>query len=274
MTDPNQSPEPADLFEDSELTTELRHLLGPDLASVLQAATSGSRRKLHTAERAWAASVVAALDIDISVVGMDRVDPDGQYVVAPLHEGFADVLALLELPLDLNWVIRDELLELPYFGDYLRMAGHIAVEPESPRAALRTMYEQVGVTIADGESLVVFPQGSLLGVDIAFRAGVFRLAERTGLPVLPVVLTGSHLVWEYPFQRTLRHGQSIRMEILEPIDPTLAMADMRELERDMKQRALAVTTAPARRYVPERDGTWDGYSFALDPDFAPTAVDA
>ncbi len=272
MTHPEPSIEPADLFKQEELTAELRDLLGPHLATVLQAAVSGSRPKLHGAERAWAAAAVAALDIDISMVGLDRVDPGGQYVVASLHEGFPDVLALLQLPLDLNWVIRDELLELPYFGDYLRTAGHIAVDPESPRTALRTIFKKASATIAAGESLVVFPQGSLLGIDIAFRAGAFRLAERIGLPILPVVLAGSHRVWEYPFNRTLRCGQHIHMEILEPIEPGDALSEMRELERNMKRRALAASSAPARRYVPERDGTWDGYSFELDPDFARMAA--
>lgn len=268
MADPNPRPQPDDLFEQTSRRVELRDLLGPRLAEVLLAAASGDRDRLHHEERVWAQAVVTELQIDISVHGRDRIDPAAQYVVAPLHEGFADVLALLRLPLDLNWVIRDELLELPYFGDYLKLAGHIAVEPESPRAAFRTILRDASDTLARGESLVVFPQGALIGIEASFQSGAFRLAERFDVPLLPVVLTGSHRVWEYPFARTLRRGQSIHMEILDPVVPASAMAEMRELEREMKQRALAVTSAPARRYVPERDGTWDGYSFELDPDFA------
>ena len=40
---------------------------------------------------------------------------------------------------------------------------------------------------------------------------------------------------------------------------------MRATETEMKRRALAVLDAPVRRYVPERDGTWEGYRFELDP---------
>lgn len=267
MAIPTPNPQPDDLFVPQSLDAELLDLLGPRLHDVLVAARSGDRYRLHEAERGWARAVVAALDIDISLSGLDRINPNAQYIVVPLHDGFADVLALLRLPLDLNWMIRDELLELPYFGEYLRTAGHIAVEPESPRAAMRGMLRGAGETLAKGESLVVFPQGSLLGVEVAFRSGAFRLAERLGLPILPVVLTGSHLVWDYPFDRTVRYGQSIRLEVLDPVEPAVARASMREIERDMKKRALAVQEAPVRRYVPERDGTWDGYSFELDPDF-------
>jgi 1-acyl-sn-glycerol-3-phosphate acyltransferase len=106
----------------------------------------------------------------------------------------------------------------------------------------------------------------LLGLDIGFHPGAFWLAERFRVPLLPVVLTGSHRVWEYPFSPRLRYHQKIRMEVLEPIDGAHAVARMREIERDMKRRALAVDDAPARRYVPDRDGKWEGYSFLVDPD--------
>ncbi len=265
MANTNTHPRAADLFEQEALSPALRALLEPRIAEVVLAASSGDRRRLHVAERSWADAVIAELAIDLVIEGIDRIDSKGQYVIAPLHEGFADVLALLRLPLDLNWVIRDELLQLPYFGEYLRMAGYIPVEPESPRAALRSILSDSGAMLERGESLVVFPQGSLLGIEVSFQAGAFQLAQRFDIPLLPVVLTGSHRVWEYPFARTVRHAQPIHMEVLDPIDPTEAVAEMGRLEREMKRRALAASHAPARHYVPDRDGIWDGYRFDVDP---------
>lgn len=264
MANTNQTPRPEDLFDPVQLNSELRQLIGPGLAGVKGAAAAGDKVRLHREERLWADAVVAALDIDLAVSGLDHIDAGRQYVVAPLHEGFADVLALLRLPLDLEWVIRDELLDLPYFGEYLRLAGHIAVEPEFPRAALRTILSEVPAAIDRGESVVIFPQGSLLGIEIAFQAGAFQLADRFGLPLLPVVLTGSHRVWDYPFTRSIRGGQSIRAEVLDPIAVGDAVKAMAGVEAEMKRRARAVTEAPVRHYVPDRDGLWEGYRFELD----------
>lgn len=263
MTRPAQPPAPHDLFDPDQLTPELKSLLGSKIGDVV-AATFGDRGDVHVAERAWARAVADALSIDINVSGLANIDQDAQYVVAPLHEGFADVLALLELPLDLSWVIRDELLNLPYFGTYLRSAGHIAIEPESPRAALRTMIERAPDALDAGDSLVIFPQGSLLGIDVSFRQGAFLLAERFGLDVLPVVLTGSHQVWDYPFSTELRYGQKIALKVLPPVPTQRAMNQMRAMEREMKRLALLEEDAPARRYIPERDGLWEGYSFDID----------
>ncbi len=67
------------------------------------------RAALQRAVRAWATATIRFLDLTIEVTGIDQIDPSKAYVVAPLHEGFADVLALSRLPLDLRYVARDEL---------------------------------------------------------------------------------------------------------------------------------------------------------------------
>lgn len=264
MTTSNRTqPRPHQLFDPEQLDAELLDLIGPGVESVVAAAESGDRGRLHGAERAWASAVIAALEIDMQIAGLELIDRGRQYVVAPLHEGFGDVLALLQLPLDLSWVIRDELLGLPYFGEYLRRAGHIAVEPESPRTAIRTLLESVPHVLDRGDSVVVFPQGSLLGVEVKFQPGAFQLAERYGLPVVPIVLCGSHRVWDYPFDRTIHRGQSIRMEVLEPIAASDAVSAMPAIEEEMKRRACS-GPVPVRHYVPESDGLWSGYRFELD----------
>ena len=258
----NPVPSAEDLFDVDDLDATMTWLIGAGIKEVVAAAAD--RRELHRAERLWAAAAVRALNIDIRLSGHEHVEPDGQYLIAPLHEGFADVLALMQLPLPLAWVIRDELLELPFFGEYLCRAGHIAIEPESPRAAFRTILQEVPPLIAAAESIVIFPQGSLLGIEVSFQSGAFQLADRFDLPVLPVVLTGSHRVWDYPFSSKLRSGQRIRLEVLPPLEPGMAVAGMRALEVEMKHRAQAVPDAPARHYDAERDGTWEGYRFELD----------
>lgn len=198
---------------------------------------------------------------------MDHIDPDEQYVVMPLHEGFVDVVLLFGLPLDLRFTVRDELFEWDHLGRYLRRTGQLVIPSGSSVAALRHVYREAAATFDRGESLVVFPQGSILGVETAFRRGGFRMAERFGRPVLPVVLTGTHLVWEHPYSPVLRYDQRVSVRVLAPVAPGEAAARSREIERTMKRVALGPDVAPARRFVPRRDGWWDGYDYDIDPDF-------
>lgn len=239
-------------------------LLGPGRLGIVRAAQKGDHRRRHDLERRWAAQARWLLGIDLEVIGGDNLRD--QYVIAPLHESFADAIALLHLPLGLSFVGRDELAGWPVLGRYLRSPAAMTIEPERPFDAGRTLLRQVPPVFARGDSLVVFPQGTILGIESAFTAGAFRIAERFDKPVLPVVLTGGHRVWEHPFSPTVRFGQRMRLEVLSPVPPAEAMDRLDDVESDMKRRALT-SPVPPRRYVPERDGWWDEYRFTIDPSF-------
>lgn len=244
--------------------------LGPWGWRLLHAARRGRRKKLHALERQWAEAVRGFLRIRLRIDGWDHVDPSESYVVTPLHEGFADVLALLTLPLDLRFVARDELFEWPTLGRYLRDSSQIVVPTSGGRTAYRELLRRSASIFAAGESLVLYPQGGILGIESAFWPGAFRLAANFNRPVLPVVLTGSHRVWEYPYSPLLRFGQTMTMQVLEPITPTEAVGEAGDLEREMKRLALA-SSVPPRRFDPEVDGYWDDYHYEIDPDFPQVA---
>ncbi len=250
-------------------------LFGPRYVSLLVAASSNDRRRIRVAERSWLRDAAEAAEISIETHGLDWIDTSTQYVVAPLHEGFADVVALSGLPLDLAYSATEELFDWRLLGRYLRATGHGSVSRNDGRAAYREMLRSARAAFEQGESYVVFPQGSILGIEIAFHRGAAHIAKRCNRPLLPIVLTGGGTVWEYPFSRNLSFGQTIRMEVLEPIDPAAAVAEFSRVEATMKQRALAAVPGP-RRFQPERDGWWDGYRYGIDPafiDLAETVAD-
>jgi 1-acyl-sn-glycerol-3-phosphate acyltransferase len=235
---------------------------------VAAAAASRSDRALSASERgmAWLVGRLAGIDFDVE--GIERIDPGQAYVVAPLHEGFADILALLRLPLVLRFAARDELFDWPALGRYLAAAGHLEVVEQATRSQMLEFLGSARSVVESGRSLVLFPQGSVLGLEVAFRPGPWRMARSFGVPLLPVVLTGSHRVWEHPYSSTVRFRQRISMRVLEPVPARrLDEVSFRALEREMKSQACRPGTAPPRRYRPEVDGWWDGYAFEIDPDF-------
>jgi len=241
-------------------------LFGPEYARLVRAAASGDRARLHDAEREWTRRAARAADLTIETHGMDRIDPSERYVVAPLHEGFADVLALGRLPLDLSFSVAEELFEWRLLGRYLRASGHSPVSIDDGAAAYRTMVRAAERAFGRGESYVVFPQGSILGIETAFHQGAFHLSARSGRSLLPVVLTGGATVWEHPYSSNLNFGRTIRLEILEPVVAAEVLHRAREIEVEMKEKALGATPGP-RHFDPDRDGWWDDYRYDIDPDY-------
>jgi 1-acyl-sn-glycerol-3-phosphate acyltransferase len=180
-----------------------------------------------------------------------------------------DIPTLLHLPLDLRFTLREELLSMPNVGPYIAETEQIVVSSTRSVRGYRTLYSDIADAVNKGDSIVVFPQGSVLGVEVAFKPGVALIAKRFGLAVLPVVISGTHRVWEYPFTQKVRFGQRVAMTVLPPIEPTdTSIERIRQAETDMKSFALRDSEAPTRRFVPERDGWWDDYDFDIDTRFA------
>ena len=241
-------------------------LLGPAQLALRLAALLPGRAAYRAAER-WSARLAARLiGLRVAISGLEHIDPDERYVVASLHEGFADGLALLRLPLSLTAVARDELATFPLLGDLLTRGQHLLIRPERPVAGARALRRDARAALEAGDSLLFFPQGSILGIELAFQPGAFQLARRLGRPLLPIVVSGGHRVWEHPFSATLRFGQSMSLEVLPPVPAHEAVPRQPEVERRMKELALASATPP-RRFDPDHDGYWDGYRYEIDPAF-------
>jgi 1-acyl-sn-glycerol-3-phosphate acyltransferase len=235
----------------------------------------GLHRAQHVVERWWARRVVQHLQIELDISGLEYIQPGQTYIIAPLHESFADAPALFHLPLPLRFVARDELFRWRWLGPLLRDTGQIEVSPEQGMRSYRTLLRKAPPVLGRGESLVIFPQGTILGIESDFNVGAFALARALAQPILPIALTGGHRVWEHPYTPRLRYGQRMSLQVLPPV--TVGRTDdldavRVQVQRQLKTAALDGTMAPPRRFVPQRDGYWDGYTYRIDPDFSELAA--
>lgn len=235
----------------------------------IKAAESNDYSHLHSLERAFARRLFTRLDVALDVVGLEHIDPMQNYLVVATHESLLDPIALQHLPLDLKFVARSDLLSEPLIGRYLQASKQPIVNPEQGWRGIRDLISAAPGLAERHENLVIFPQGSILGIELQFRDGLHWLAERLGWSVLPVVITGSHRVWEYPFGPTVRFGKRISLRILQPV--SCHDLDVAALEDTMRAQALSATVAPARRFNPDRDGWWDGFAYEVNPQFVDLA---
>jgi 1-acyl-sn-glycerol-3-phosphate acyltransferase len=110
-------------------------------------------------------------------------------------------------------------------------AGNIAVARGEGSAALRGMLKQAKAAIADGRSIVIFPEGTRVapGDQRPYQVGTTALYRQLGVPVVPVALN-SGLFWGR--RKWVKRPGTITLEILPPIAPGLArevfMATLRE----------------------------------------------
>jgi 1-acyl-sn-glycerol-3-phosphate acyltransferase len=255
-----------------KLVARGRWLMAGELRRLARLPAGAARSEISAAQQAAAARLLRHLDIDLRIRGLERL-AGGPGLVIALHESMADALCLCALPLPLRFVARGEVFGWPGIGRVMLRLGHIAIDPEHGARAFRRMLREARTAIASGDHVVIFPQGTLLGIQTAFLPGAFRLAQCLDVPILPVVVTGTSRVWEHPFSARMRYGQRVSMTVMDSIGrDAVRNTDARTLclriQRAMKRVALDQAHVPPRHYEPKRDGTWPGFRFELDPGWA------
>ncbi|MCW5964484.1 MAG: 1-acyl-sn-glycerol-3-phosphate acyltransferase [Bryobacterales bacterium] len=117
---------------------------------------------------------------------------DGAFIVVSNHQSHADIPVLSCMPLDCKWVAKKELFSIPVVGWMFGMAGQIAVDRKDSRAGAKALI-QAARYLQQGMPVLFFPEGtrSRDGDLLRFQDGPFRLALKTGTPILPVVIEGT-----------------------------------------------------------------------------------
>jgi 1-acyl-sn-glycerol-3-phosphate acyltransferase len=173
--------------------------------------------------RAWARSLLFVAGVRVEVEGLEKLDPRASYVICSNHLSYMDTpVVLTHVPVRFRFLAKRGLFQIPFLGTHLTQAGHVPVPREDPRAAVRTMNVAAQAIRARGISMLVFPEGgrSEDGMLQPFKEGAAYIAIKAGVPILPIVLTGTREVLPYGGS-VFRRGH-VRLQIGEPI-PTAGL---------------------------------------------------
>ena len=198
----------------------------------------GSPRKaIRAATRLWVRGVLFGLK---HVVGLDYVEvgrdliPAKPCLIVCNHQSTWETLAFIALFPDVAIVAKQELLRIPIIGWYLRKSPMIIIDRESGSKALMAMLNESREALADGRSVLIFPEGTRMKVSepIRFKRGVELLYAKLGTPVLPV-LVNSGKFWGP--SGSSKRGGTITVSYLPLVLPGMpAKLFVREAEAQME----------------------------------------
>jgi 1-acyl-sn-glycerol-3-phosphate acyltransferase len=182
------------------------------------------RRVFVRVARVWARSslwllrVVAGIRMEVR--GRERIPPGG-LLVAAKHQSLWETFALLILFDDPAFILKRELMWIPFFGWYAWKARSVPVNRSAGSQALIQMNQRALEEARSGRQILIFPEGTRRapGAPPAYKYGVAHLYANLGMPCLPVALN-SGLFW--PRRQFMRRPGTIVVEILEPIAPGLS----------------------------------------------------
>jgi len=168
--------------------------------------------------RQWSKQILRASGVRVVLEGAEKVDWKGPVVVVANHQSWFDVFALVAfLPGRGTFVGKEELGRIPIFGSSWKACGHISLNRSDRKKAIESL-DRAGERIRrENRAVILFPEGTRSpdGRLQEFKKGAFILALKTGVPIVPIGISGSrHVMKKGSF--FVRPGE-IRVRVGEPI---------------------------------------------------------
>jgi 1-acyl-sn-glycerol-3-phosphate acyltransferase len=163
----------------------------------------------------WLLRVVC--NIHIQVRGAENI-PHEPCIVLCKHQSAWETFALQTVFPPQVWVLKRELLFLPFFGWGLALTSPIAIDRGKGKQAMKQLLEQGKQRLDAGFCVVVFPEGTRMpfGKRGKYKIGGALLAESCGAPVVAV----AHNAGKYwGRQSFVKYPGTIIMSIGKPINP-------------------------------------------------------
>jgi 1-acyl-sn-glycerol-3-phosphate acyltransferase len=185
--------------------------------------------------RFWANALLTVLRwtcrLDYVIEGRENL-PAGNHIALWKHSSSWETIAMAVVFPRQVWVLKRELLWIPFVGWGIRQLHAIAINRKTGGSAVSQVVEQGKERLAEGDWVMVFPEGTRMPPGQTRKYGVSGtlLAREAGHLVVPVAHNAG-LYW--PRRGLFKRSGTVRLVIGPPIDPK--GADPREVNERAQQ---------------------------------------
>ena len=168
----------------------------------------------------WSRGILKVTGVTLTVEGLENIPKEGPCVFVGNHRSYYDI---------------------PLLNRWMKLLGCVFVQRDDLRASVRALNDATAI-VESGRSFVIFPEGTRYkgeegGVG-EFKNGAFRIAVKTGAPVVPVAITGARALFENNGNRC--HPGRVHICILPPIRTAgMSKAEQKQLPEAVRQTILA-----------------------------------
>jgi 1-acyl-sn-glycerol-3-phosphate acyltransferase len=186
--------------------------------------------------RDWAHGVLKSAGAKVNVHGLENL-PDGNMLFVSNHQSNFDIpLLLAEIPVPKGFIAKKELAKVPFISSWMKQINCLFMDRSDMKQSMQIILEGIKL-LKGGYSMVVFPEGtrSKGGPVAEFKAGSFKLAIKSKVPIVPITIDGTYKLLEGNGNRI--KPAEINLYIHKPIDVTALnkdeLADLHNAVRDV-----------------------------------------
>lgn len=197
--------------------------------------------------------------------GTEHVPREGGVLLAYNHIGYVDFVygGLAANPSGrlVRFMAKRELFDHKLSGPLMRSLHHIEVDRGEGLASYRTALDYLG----RGEAVGIFPEATISrSFELKeFKSGAVRIAAEAGVPLVPVVMWGTHRMMTKDHPRDFSRGKTIAITVGEPLlptgsDPVAETAQLRSVMSRLLEETIAAYPSdeqpPGSWWLPARHG--------------------
>ena len=159
------------------------------------------------------------LSTNIILKGKENLITNEKFFIAASHQSMFETFYLQTIFNSPIFILKNELLQIPIFGWYLKKIGSISVNRNKTTKDNLGLIDKIKNSVNNSNRpIIIFPQATrvLPTEKIPFKKGVGRIYKELGIKCQPVAINSGE-VW--PKKGYVKSNKPITISILEPINP-------------------------------------------------------
>jgi 1-acyl-sn-glycerol-3-phosphate acyltransferase len=189
----------------------------------------------------WAFKVVAFLSgVKLTVIGEENVPKDKSVLYVGNHRSFFDIiLTYPRVPRPTGYISKKEVKKVPILGIWMIFLDCLFLDRSDIRKGLEMVLNAID-KVKNGISIFIYPEGTRNKTDdplIDFHKGSFKIAQKSGCPIIPVVVNHTDDILEkhMPFIRSSK----VSIEYCKPVVMSeLSKEDQKNIDTYVKNIIL------------------------------------
>lgn len=178
----------------------------------------------------WGFRCITALaGTKVVVKGLENIPTDTAVLYAGNHRSFFDIVLTCTLfPRVTGYVAKVEMKKVPILSLWMKNIHCLFLDRNNIREGLKTILAGVE-EVKNGYSLCIFPEGTRNKVNdtfLPFKEGSFKIAEKGGVPIVPLTLVNTAQAFEDHLPKVKR--ATVVIDFGQPVYPDRLDKDARK----------------------------------------------
>ena len=169
-----------------------------------------------------AEAAIPILSVRMHVEGLEKTPKEGRFLLVCNHLNEMDPVVLLHYfrKSQLAFISKRENRDMFVVGHFMHKIQCQLMNRENDREALKTILKCVEIIKEDKASIAVFPEGYIKPDRKLhhFRHGVFKIAQKTKVPIVVCTLQNTHHVFHNGLRLKPTHVHLHLVDVIQPED--------------------------------------------------------